>query len=62
MMMKVMGVSVEKWCDSYKITGYDGTRTLLLGEFESKERAMEILDEIHSYIENGKSVYTIPNK
>ena len=45
--------------DDYKILGYVSFGVFLLGEYKTKQRALEILDEISSKIKNS---YLIKNE
>lgn len=66
------GILLEK-AEAIKIADYDGTIGIVInndyvfGEYKTKERAIEILDEIQNYIllpntDNSAYVYKIPKE
>lgn len=49
-LMKVDNIFLDANYDNKRISTYDGDNTEL-GTYKTKERALEVLDEIHKYIE-----------
>lgn len=49
------GFEVEISLKGYDVMGFSGNQAIKLGEYESKARALEILDEIESTLRVGYS-------
>lgn len=61
-LFKINGVDITKMNDnSYEITGYT-TYDIYLGKYKTKERALEVLDEIQEHIEKQGENYLLTDK
>lgn len=60
-LFKINGLDITKMNDnSYEITGYT-TYDIYLGRYKTKERALEVLDEIQKLLE-PKIIYKVDDK
>ena len=60
-LQKVDNIFINANYDNKRICTYDGAESVELGTYKSKERALEILDEIHEHIEKHGKTYLQEN-
>lgn len=64
-LQKVDNIFLNANYDNKRISTYDGDDNTTLGEYKTKERAIEVLDEIQAYLMSDtpqSNVYNMPKE